>query len=108
MADIDLSYETIQATASTLTAAANNISPQITTLQSRVNGLLQPDGGFWMNQTAPAIQTQYNQFNSAATQCVQAINDFANMFNNFVQSMQSMDAKSAYQVLNPPQQSSGN
>ena len=101
MADIDISYETIQTVAGLLNSAESNIAPQITNLHNQVDGLLQQDGGLWMSQTSPAIQAQYEQFNTAAVQCCTAITNFANMFSTLVTNLQSMDTSMAYSINHP-------
>lgn len=101
MADIDINYETIQTVAGLLSSAESNISPQISNLHTQVDNLLQQDGGLWMSQTSPAIQAQYEQFNTAAVQCCSAITSFSQMFNNLVTNLQSMDGSMAYSIAHP-------
>jgi hypothetical protein len=100
--DIDINYDDISQAAALLNNAANNtISPELTTLYNKVDSLLKDGGGLYMMQTSPAIWSQYEQFNTSAVQCVQAINSFASMFNSLVSNLQSMDGKLAYNVLHP-------
>lgn len=101
MAEIDISYENIQQAATILTNAEADIAPQIKNMQTQVDNLLTPDGGLWMSQTSPAIQAQYDQFNTSAVQCCQAITSFANMFTSLVNNLQSMDTRMAYNITNP-------
>jgi len=106
MADIDIDYGTINSVAGLLSSAESNINPQITTMYNQVDGLLQADGGLWMSQTSPAIWGQYEQFNSAAQNCMAAITNFAGMFSTLVKNMTSMDGKMAYSINNPSSSSS--
>ena len=102
MTDIDINYDDISQASTLLNNAANNtIAPELTTLYTKVDALLKDGGGLYMMQTSPAIWSQYEQFNSSATQCVQAINSFASMFSSLVSNLQSMDGKLAYNILNP-------
>jgi hypothetical protein len=103
MPDIDINYDSITQVASLLSNAELNISPQISNLHTQVDALLSPDttGGLWMSQTSPAIQAQYEQFNTAAVQCCQAITSFSQMFNTLVTNLQSMDGSMAYNVSHP-------
>ena len=101
MAEIDISYENITQAATVLTNAESDIAPRIQNMQTQVDNLLTPDGGLWMSQTSPAIQAQYDQFNSSAVQCCSAITSFANMFKSLVSNLQSMDQKMAYNITNP-------
>jgi uncharacterized protein YukE len=101
MADIDIDYDTISTVSGLLNGAEQNILPQITTLHTTVDNMLMQDGGLWMSQTSPAIQAQYETFNSAALQCCNAISSFANMFSTLVTNLQSMDQKMASSIANP-------
>ena len=101
MADIDIDYDTIATVSGILNNAEANISPQVANMHTQVDNMLMQDGGLWMSQTSPAIQQQYEQFNSAAIQCCNAITSFANMFTNLVQNLQSMDGKMASSINNP-------
>lgn len=101
-ANIDINYDTITSVASQLNTAANEtIAPALATLHTNVDNLLQQGGGLYMVQTSPAINAQYEQFNSSATQCVNAIQSFATMFNTLVTNMQSMDSSLAYNIAHP-------
>jgi hypothetical protein len=101
MPEFDIDYDAINEMAVTLTNAQNTINPMISNLQSQASSLLQPDGGLYLSQTSPAIAAQYASFNSAATQCTEAIGSFASLFNGLVQSLQSMDGTMAYSVAHP-------
>jgi len=83
--DIGINYDDITTASGLLTTAANDtIAPELTTLYNSVHNLLQNGGGLYMIQTSPAIQAQYEQFNSSALQCVEAIKSFAKMFSDLV------------------------
>ena len=102
MTDIDINYDEISQASTLLNNAANStIAPELTTLRTTVDALLKDGGGLYMMQTSPAIWSQYEQFDSSASQCVQAIISFANMFSSLVSNMQSMDTKLAYNILHP-------
>jgi hypothetical protein len=101
MADIDIDYDTITTVSGLLNSAEANILPQIQTLHTSVDNMLMADGGLYMSQTSPAIQAQYETFNSAAIQCCNAITSFANMFSTLVLNLQSMDQKMASSIQNP-------
>lgn len=101
MSEIDVDYEVTNAIANALNAAVININPQIVQMATAVTNLLAPDGGLNMQNTSPQIAAQYNQFNTSAMQCTQAIGQFAAMFNGLVSSLQSMDANMAYQIAHP-------
>lgn len=101
MPDIDVDYDTIDQVATLLTNAYNNISPQINSLHKHVDNLLMKDGGLWMRQTSPAIQAQYEQFNQAATNCVQAIQSFSAMFSQLRGNLQSIDTQMATAIKHP-------
>jgi uncharacterized protein YukE len=99
--DMALTYEEVDNVATVLNTAALNLAPQIQGLATTVTNMLQPQGGLWMNQTAPAIQSQYNTFNSAMLNCVCALGSFSCLFNGLVTAIQSMDSQSALQINNP-------
>src|SRR2546423_12844674 len=100
--DIGINYDDITTASGLLpTAASDTIAPELTTLYNSVHNLLQNGGGLYMIQTSPAIQAQYEQFNSSALQCVEAIKSFAKMFSDLVANLQSMDSKLAYNITHP-------
>jgi hypothetical protein len=101
MADIDIEYESITGVAQLLLNAQTDITPSISNLATQVDNLLQQDGGLWMSQTSPAIQLQYNTFNTAAQQCCAAIGEFYTMFTTLVQNLTSMDQNMAYSIAHP-------
>lgn len=100
--DIGIHYENITTASTLLNTAANyTIAPEIQKLYTSVHNLLQNGGGLYMIQTSPAIQAQYDQFNSSAQQCVEAIKSFAKMFSDLAANLQSMDSKLAYNITHP-------
>lgn len=101
MADIAVEYDSMLTVAGILTGAENNIAPQLATLHTQVDGLLTQDGGLWLNSSSPAIQQQYETFNSQAVNCVSSIGSFANMFQTLVGNLQSMDASLANNINHP-------
>jgi hypothetical protein len=89
--DISIDYEAIKTVATKLQAAHDDIAPRIAILAATVSGLLTQDGGLWMDQTSPTIQTAYTTFNTSAVNVVDAINGFYKMFTQFVIDIQGMD-----------------
>jgi len=107
MADIDLHYDLITNMSTLLTGAHDTIGQSITDLRTRVDNLVQRDGGLWLNSTSPAIQTAYDNFSQSALQVVTSIASFSDMFKQLVMGMASMDEKMAYQIQNPPPATGG-
>jgi uncharacterized protein YukE len=101
MADVNISYDAVQGVSSQLNNAVNNIVPQLQNLQNQVNGMLSQGGSLWMNQTSPALQNSYQQFNTSLNQAVNGINDFATQFTSITGQMQSMDQQMANSINNP-------
>jgi len=56
-----------------------------------VNGLLDPSGGLWLNQSSPVLNDKYQAFNTSVTQAVNQIPSWAMQFNNIVSSMKALD-----------------
>jgi hypothetical protein len=108
MADIEIDYGTISTVSGLLSSAETDINSRIVILLGQVTSLLtEPDGGLWMSQTSPAIQAQYDLFNSSAINCCAAITSFANMFSTLVLNLQSMDLNMAKNITTPPPSTSG-
>jgi len=101
MANINLDFATITNVSMILTAAYNDLSPQIMNLKTTVDAMLQKDGGLWMKSTSPAFQQQYDDFNASAVNVVNAIASFSSMFAGLASDMQKMDSDYAFQILHP-------
>jgi hypothetical protein len=101
MSEINLDYGTINDTAAVLNNAENNISPQIKSLYLQVQGLLDNGGGLYLQNTSPAIASQYENFQSGALNCMSAILSFHDLFSGLVTTMQSFDQSTTNQINNP-------
>jgi len=106
MADMKIDYTTILNVSGQLNAAEVNISPQLATLRTQVDGLLTQSGGLWMDQATPAFLDSYATFDSSATACCSAIGNFASIFSTFVANLQSMDFSLAKSISSPGQSAS--
>lgn len=91
MANVAVDYTAIQGMSDKLNAAVADISPQLTSLLSDVNALLQSGGGLFLTQSSPAMTTAYEQFNTSLTSAVQNLSSFAEQFTNISEQLQSMD-----------------
>jgi hypothetical protein len=101
MVDVAIDYATIQTVCGALNNAVTNIVPELTSLQTQVDGLLQQDGGLWLSQTSPALQTSYHTFSSSLTNPVNGITNFAQQFSSIGSQMKDMDTQMANSVKNP-------
>jgi len=77
MADISLRYQTIMDVHDHLHAAYESTVASLTDMQTKVDALVQQDGGLWMNQTSPVIQTVYDNFTASAKLFVDNFDSFA-------------------------------
>jgi uncharacterized protein YukE len=98
LSDIDVSYEEIQAVSTLLNQAVQNIIPQLTTLKSRVDSLLQQGGGMWMSATSPVLMETYQNFDTGLTSAVNGIASFAKQFDQIANGVWSMDAQFANSI----------
>lgn len=98
MADVEVDYQMIQSVATQLNNAVTTIVPQLTTLKTTVDGMLTQDGGLWMNSTSPALQAQYESFNTNLTNAVDSINQFATQFTQISNQVQQMDTQFATSI----------
>jgi len=101
MADLAVEYDSILTVSGLLKGAETSIAPQISALHSQVDALLTQDGGLWLNSSSPAMQQQYETFNTQAQNCVDSIGSFATMFQQLAASLQSMDTSMAYSINHP-------
>ena len=99
--NIKIDYTAIQTVAAKLSDAQVYISPRILDLYNSVNALLAQDGGFWMQQSSPALWSEYQTFNASATGIVNAIASFSDMFTKLSAGLSDMDGKLAANILHP-------
>jgi hypothetical protein len=91
MADASIEYDKVYVVASHLNRVATETVPILASLQNQVNGLLDPSGGLWLNQSSPVLNDKYQAFNTSVTQAVNQIPSWAMQFNNIVSSMKALD-----------------
>lgn len=96
--DMDVTYDNITAVDAILNNAVTTIVPQLTTLQNQVQALLAPDGGLWLQKSSPALWLAYQQFNTALTNGITDINQFAAQFKGIAASLQQMDTQLAQSI----------
>lgn len=101
MPEMNIDYETTLNVATALNNAEAVIVPQINMMHNQVDALLGPEGGFYMQHSSPAIQAQYETFNSNAMALCSNITSFAGMFQSLVTSLQSMDTGITNKITNP-------
>ncbi len=94
--NVKLEYQQIDTVAQQLKDAVQNINPQLLTLKSSVDNLLQD--GLFFQQTSPAMQHSYEQFTTQLQQVVDKINDFAKQFTDIKQQISDMDSQMAASI----------
>ena len=99
MADLQLNSEQVSDVANALNTATNStIVPELDTLMTQVNGLLMQGGGLWLQQTSPALLSQYQQFNTSLQQLVQEIPQFALNFTQISGQLMNADQTWSSQI----------
>ncbi|MCK9924277.1 WXG100 family type VII secretion target [Frankia sp. AgPm24] len=98
MADIDVDYAQVNALATRLINEGTEITSTLTRLQFQVTELLTSAGGLWMQQSSPAMTTQYTEFNASLTSAIENIPKFADSFKAISANLQTMDDS----LANPP------
>lgn len=94
--NVQLQYGQIDTVATQLQNAVTNINPQLLSLKSAVDNLL--NDGLFLQQTSPAMQHAYAQFTDQLTQIVTKIEDFAKQFTSIKTQIDDMDRTMAAQI----------
>jgi hypothetical protein len=101
--NIALDYGKIDATAAKLKSAKENLIPQLETLRTEVNGLL--DDGLVFQDSSPALRESYEKFNTSLRQAVDGIGSFADTFTSIKDGMQQNDSAMAKDIREKMSQS---
>jgi uncharacterized protein YukE len=94
--EVQLEYQEIDATATALNNAADNLNPQILSLKTAVDNLLA--NGLFLQQTSPALQDSYDQFTIQLQKGVEQIAQFAKNFVGIKQTIEQLDSEIAAQI----------
>jgi hypothetical protein len=91
MPDVNMDYDRVLAVNNQLFAVTEKTLPRLTNLQTRVQNLLNEEGGLWLRKSSPVLSQKYTEFNSSVTQAVNNIPSFAHQFANVISSVQQLD-----------------
>ena len=94
--EVQLEYEQIEATAKQLNETSDHVNPQLLSLKTTVDNLL--DNGLFLQQSSPALQQAYDQFTIQLQKAVDQINDFAKNFVDIKNTVQQLDEQIATQI----------
>lgn len=96
-ANIKLTYSEITTVCNTLdTSVDQTLVPRMTDAKAEVDTLLTTN--LVMTKASPALQTQYEKFNTALTQAAESIKGYATQFRQIMESVQNMDKEIADNV----------
>ncbi|MDX3456441.1 hypothetical protein PV396_31610 [Streptomyces sp. ME02-8801-2C] len=89
-----ISDEDVEATAKQLeSAVSDTIVPQLSSLQSAVDNLLQD--GLVLTATSPKMQASYANFNKSLTEAVNNITQFSKQFRDVCKAVNNLDSQIA-------------
>lgn len=90
MTDVSVGYEGMQGAASQLQQAEENMTEQLGSLRSMIDGLV---GGEFRTQLAsPRFQESYEEWNTGAQQMMEGLQGMASFLNQAVGSFQELDS----------------
>lgn len=90
MTDVSVGYEGMQSAASQLQQGQENMTEQLGSLRSMINGLV--GGEFRTQLAAPRFQESYEQWNSGAQQMLEGLDGMASFLNQAVGGFQELDS----------------
>ncbi|WEH41277.1 hypothetical protein OG233_18050 [Streptomyces sp. NBC_01218] len=97
VANIRLSYAEIDRVAGVLNTSVDvTLVPRMTEAKKEVDSLLSTF--LVLEKSSPALQQQYEKFNTALTQATESIKGYAKQFQAIKESVQGMDADLAEKV----------
>lgn len=89
MTDVTVGYEGMQSAASQLQSGQQNMTEQLGSLRSMIDGLV---GGEFRTQLAsPRFQESYEQWNTGAQQMLEGLEGMASFLNQAVSGFQELD-----------------
>jgi WXG100 family type VII secretion target len=90
MTDVSVGYEGMQSGASQLQQAQENMTEQLGSLRSMIDGLV---GGEFRTQLAsPRFQESYEEWNTGAQQMMEGLQGMASFLNQAVSGFQELDS----------------
>ncbi|MFI7079313.1 MULTISPECIES: WXG100 family type VII secretion target [unclassified Micromonospora] len=91
MAEVDVDYDRVHTVSGRLTTEGADIAQVLKTLNGSVTELLTSQGGLWMQQASPVMNSQYNEFTASLTKAVSNLESFAKSFAAIVKNLTDMD-----------------
>jgi WXG100 family type VII secretion target len=90
MSDVTVGYEGMQGAAQQLQQAEQNMTEQLQSLRSMIDGLV--SGEFRTQLASPRFQESYEQWNTGAQQMFEGLTGMASFLNQAVGGFQQLDA----------------
>jgi WXG100 family type VII secretion target len=91
MADVNVSYEQMEAAAQRLTSGHEEITSQLTSLKSMVDELVQ--SGFVTDSASRSFESAYTEFNNGVTQTIEGLDGMSRFLTAAARSFQDEDRR---------------
>ncbi|WBB97218.1 hypothetical protein O7543_18525 [Solwaraspora sp. WMMA2080] len=91
MAEVNVDYALVNTVAGRLTTEGAEIASVLKNLQVNVSELLTSQGGLWLQQASPVMDTQYTDFTNSLTAAVSNLETFAGHFSMIAKNLSDMD-----------------
>lgn len=96
MANLNVSYDAMESEASALMSGREQIESNLTSLASRIDGLV--SSGFVTDSASGAFQQMYTEFTTSAKNTISALDQIANTLKQMAQTMQETDQQMASSI----------
>jgi uncharacterized protein YukE len=94
MAGVSMNFDAIENVANTLASNAEHIASVLQVVQAQVSALVTGQD-LHLEQSSPALNQAYTEFNTALNKNIQGMHDFGTQFRSIVQNMRDMDGAMA-------------
>ncbi|MFV2084164.1 WXG100 family type VII secretion target [Micromonospora sp. LOL_021] len=91
MAEVNVDYALVNTVAGRLTTEGAEIASVLKNLQVSVSELLTSQGGLWLQQASPVMDSQYTDFTESLTAAVNSLETFASSFSMIAKNLSDMD-----------------
>lgn len=96
MANVNVTYDDLRNQASQLRNGQKAIEDQLSQLKSQIDNLV--SSGYVTDKSSKAFDSTYSEFNSGATQTIQAIDGMAGFLESAVNTLESTDEQLASSI----------
>ena len=96
MADLNVTYEDIAASAKKLRSGKADIEQQLTALKREIDGLVK--GGFVTQKASGAFEASYTEFNTGITKAIEGLEGMSSYLDGASSAMSEVDEKLAQAI----------